>query len=93
LPGDPRIIDSTAALELDLPESLLVVGGGIIGLEMASVYSALGSKVSVVELTRRVDAGCDRDLVRPLEKRMRQELRAHPLGTKVTGSSRWRVAS
>jgi dihydrolipoamide dehydrogenase len=51
LPDDPRIIDSTGALELDLPQRMLVVGGGIIGLEMATVYDALGVKVSVVELT------------------------------------------
>ena len=57
LPDDPRIIDSTGALELDLPRRLLVIGGGIIGLEMATVYAALGVKVSVVELTRGSDAG------------------------------------
>ncbi len=70
LPDDPRIIDSTGALELDLPKRLLVVGGGIIGLEMATVYAALGTKVSVVELTDGLIPGCDRDLVRPLEKRI-----------------------
>jgi dihydrolipoamide dehydrogenase len=70
LPDDPRIIDSTGALELDLPKRLLVVGGGIIGLEMATVYAALGVKVSVVELTEGLMPGCDRDLVRPLEKRI-----------------------
>ena len=70
LPEDPRIIDSTGALELDLPESLLVVGGGIIGLEMATVYDALGVAVSVVELTSGLMPGCDRDLVRVLEKRV-----------------------
>ena len=70
LPDDPRIIDSTGALELDLPKRLLVIGGGIIGLEMATVYAALGTKVSVVELTDGLIPGCDRDLVRPLEKRI-----------------------
>ena len=69
-PDDPRVIDSTGALELDLPERLLVVGGGIIGLEMATVYAALGTRVSVVEMTDGLIPGCDRDLVRPLEKRM-----------------------
>jgi len=70
LPDDPRIIDSTGALELDVPKRLLVIGGGIIGLEMATVYASLGTKVSVVELTDGLIPGCDRDLVRPLEKRI-----------------------
>jgi dihydrolipoamide dehydrogenase len=71
LPDDPRIIDSTGALELDgLPDRLLVVGGGIIGLEMACVYEALGVKVSVVELLPGLMPGCDRDLVRPLQRRI-----------------------
>jgi len=71
-PDDHRIMDSTAALELaDIPERLLVVGGGIIGLEMACVYEALGSRVSVVELGPALMPGCDRDLVKPLEKRIR----------------------
>ena len=69
-PDDPRVIDSTGALELELPERMLVVGGGIIGLEMATVYAALGTRVSVVEMTDGLIPGCDRDLVRPLEKRM-----------------------
>ena len=64
------MIDSTGALELELPERMLVVGGGIIGLEMATVYAALGTRVSVVEMTDGLIPGCDRDLVRPLEKRM-----------------------
>jgi dihydrolipoamide dehydrogenase len=86
LPDDPRIIDSTGALELDpLPSSLLVVGGGIIGLEMATVYEALGVRVSVVELTETLMPGCDRDLVRPLEKRLRSRYAAIMLGTKVIG--------
>jgi dihydrolipoamide dehydrogenase len=70
IPDDPRIIDSTGALDLDLPKRLLVIGGGIIGLEMATVYAALGVRVSVVELTDGLIPGCDRDLVRPLEKRL-----------------------
>jgi len=84
LPDDPRIIDSTAALELDLPERLLVVGGGIIGLEMATVYAALGVRVSVVELTPGLMPGCDRDLVRPLEKRITARYERILLGTRVT---------
>lgn len=72
LPDDPRIIDSTGALELeDLPQRLLVIGGGIIGLEMATVYDAIGVKVTVVELTDSLIPGCDPDLVRPLEKRIK----------------------
>ncbi|MCM2311296.1 MAG: dihydrolipoyl dehydrogenase [Steroidobacteraceae bacterium] len=84
-PDDPRIIDSTGALELDLPGSLLVVGGGIIGLEMATVYAALGVRVSVVELTPGLMPGCDRDLVRPLEKRIGGHYERIMLGTRVTG--------
>jgi dihydrolipoamide dehydrogenase len=85
VPEHPRIIDSTGALELDLPTRMLVVGGGIIGLEMATVYAALGVKVSVVELTPGLMPGCDRDLVRPLEKRIASRYEAIMLGTKVTG--------
>jgi dihydrolipoamide dehydrogenase len=85
LPDDPRVIDSTGALELDLPQSLLVIGGGIIGLEMATVYDALGVRVSVVELTPGLMPGCDRDLVRPLEKRIASRYERVLLGTKVTG--------
>jgi dihydrolipoamide dehydrogenase len=86
LPDDPRIMDSTGALELaDVPKRLLVVGGGIIGLEMACVYDALGSKVTVVELTDTLIPGADRDVVRPLEKRIRARYEAIRLGTKVTG--------
>jgi dihydrolipoamide dehydrogenase len=83
-PDDPRVIDSTGALELDLPASLLVVGGGIIGLEMATVYAALGVRVSVVELTPGLMPGCDRDLVRPLEKRIASRYERILLGTRVT---------
>jgi dihydrolipoamide dehydrogenase len=83
LPDDPRIIDSTGALELDLPKRLLVIGGGIIGLEMATVYDALGVKVTVVELTDGLIPGCDRDLVRPLEKRIAKRYEKILVGTKV----------
>ena len=86
LPQDPRIIDSADALEVaDVPGGLLVVGGGIIGLEMACVYDALGTKVSVVELTPQLMPGCDPDLVRPLERRIRARYQQILLGTKVAG--------
>ena len=85
LPDDPRIIDSTGALELELPQRLLVVGGGIIGLEMATVYASLGVQVSVVELTAGLMPGCDRDLVKPLEKRIAGQYQSIMLRTKVTG--------
>jgi dihydrolipoamide dehydrogenase len=85
LPSDPRIIDSTGALELKtLPKRMLVIGGGIIGLEMATVYDALGVKVSVVELTKTLIPGCDRDLVKPLEKRIASRYEAIMLGTRFT---------
>ena len=85
LPKDPRIMDSTGALELrDIPERLLVIGGGIIGLEMACVYAALGSQVSVVELTPQLMTGADLDLVRPLEKRIRKKYRQILLGVRVS---------
>jgi dihydrolipoamide dehydrogenase len=85
LPKDPRIIDSTGALDLKvLPKRMLVVGGGIIGLEMATVYDALGVEVSVVELTKTLIPGCDRDLVRPLEKRIASRYESIMLGTRVT---------
>ena len=80
----PRVMDSTGALALeDIPETLLVVGGGYIGLEMATVYAEIGSKVSVVELTEGLLPGADRDLVKPLEKRLRERLAGVHLGTKV----------
>ncbi|MGI9201227.1 MAG: dihydrolipoyl dehydrogenase [Woeseiaceae bacterium] len=86
LPDDPRIIDSTGALELDpLPNRLLVVGGGIIGLEMACVYSALGVEVSVVELTDSLMPGTDKDLLRPFLKIVEPRYEAIMTGTKVTG--------
>ncbi|MEK6260245.1 MAG: dihydrolipoyl dehydrogenase [Planctomycetota bacterium] len=82
--GDPRVMDSTGALELpDIPGSLLVVGGGYIGLEMGTVYAALGSKVTVVELTSGLLPGADRDLVRPLQKRIEKQFTAIHLNTKV----------
>ena len=86
LPTDPRVMDSTAALDLkDIPGQLLVIGGGIIGLELACVYDALGSVVSVVELTETLMPGCDRDLVRPLEKRLRSRYASIMTGTRVMG--------
>ena len=86
LPDDPRVMDSTAALELqDIPQRLLVIGGGIIGLEMGCVYDALGSKVSVVELMDQLMPGADPDLVKPLEKRLRKRYEQILLGVKVQG--------
>jgi dihydrolipoamide dehydrogenase len=82
-PEDPRVIDSTGALELPATSRLLVVGGGIIGLEMACVYAALGVRVSVVELTPQLMPGCDPDLVRPLEKRIRARYEQILLATRV----------
>jgi dihydrolipoamide dehydrogenase len=89
LPGiphdDPRVMDSTDALEIEtIPERLLVIGGGIIGLEMAAVYDALGAKVTVVELTDELIPGCDRDLVKPLQARIAKRYERILLGTKVT---------
>jgi len=82
---DPRLMDSTAALELkDIPKRLLVIGGGIIGLEMACVYDGLGSKVTVVELLDGLIHGADRDLVRPLQKRIEKRYEGILLKTKVT---------
>jgi dihydrolipoamide dehydrogenase len=88
LPKDPRIVDSTGALEVDpLPKSLLVVGGGIIGLEMACVYAALGIEVSVVELMDSLMPGTDKDLLRPFMKIVKQRYKAIMVSTKVTGMS------
>ncbi|MBL3589559.1 MAG: dihydrolipoyl dehydrogenase [gamma proteobacterium endosymbiont of Lamellibrachia anaximandri] len=82
---DPRLIDSTGALELaDVPKRLLVLGGGIIGLEMATVYGTLGSEIDVVELQDSLIPGCDKDLVRPLQKRIKKRYNRIMLGTKVT---------
>jgi dihydrolipoamide dehydrogenase len=80
----PRVMDSTGALALpDVPESLLVVGGGYIGLEMGTVYAALGSKVTVVEMTDGLLPGADRDLVRPLHKRLQSAFEAIYLNAKL----------
>jgi len=82
---DERLMDSTGALELkEVPKRLLVIGGGIIGLEMATVYDALGSSVSIVELSPGLIPGCDRDLVRPLEKRVKNRYENIWLNAKVT---------
>jgi dihydrolipoamide dehydrogenase len=84
IPDDPRVIDSTGALELGgVPKRMLVIGGGIIGLEMATVYSSLGAKLSVVELTPQLMPGADIDLVRPLEKRLKGRYEQILLNTKV----------
>jgi dihydrolipoamide dehydrogenase len=86
LPDDPRIVDSTGALELaPLPKRLLVVGGGIIGLEMACVYAALGTEVSVVELMDSLMPGTDKDLLRPFLKVVKDRYDAIMTSTKVTG--------
>jgi dihydrolipoamide dehydrogenase len=83
--GDPRLMDSTDALELaEVPKSLLVLGGGIIGLEMACVYDALGSQVTVVELSDQLMPGADPDLVRPLQQRLAKRYAGIYLKTKVT---------
>ena len=82
---DPRLIDSTGALALDdIPKSMLVIGGGIIGLEMATVYSTLGTKIDIVELQPGLIPGCDPDLVRPLQKRLKKRLNDIMLATQVT---------
>lgn len=83
--GDPRIMDSTGALDLpDVPKRLLVVGGGYIGLEMATVYAALGSRVVIVEMTEGLLPGVDRDLVRPVEMKLKTRCEAVHLKTTVT---------
>lgn len=89
LPGfpydDKRLMDSTGALELaEIPKRLLVIGGGIIGLEMGSVYAGLGSQVTVVELSPGLMPGCDKDLVRPLQKRLAKQFENIFLNAKVT---------
>ncbi|MCK9523170.1 MAG: dihydrolipoyl dehydrogenase [Proteobacteria bacterium] len=84
LPDDPRIIDSTGALALtDVPKRMLVIGGGIIGLEMATVYHALGSAITVVEMLDSLVPGCDADLVRPLQQRLRKTYEGIYLSTRV----------
>ncbi|MDC7233689.1 MAG: dihydrolipoyl dehydrogenase [Spirochaetales bacterium] len=82
---DPRVMDSADALKLeDVPESLLIVGGGIIGMEMATVYSALGSEVSVVELMDQIIPPADPDLVKPLARMYKKKLKAMYTSVKVT---------
>jgi dihydrolipoamide dehydrogenase len=82
---DPRIIDSTGALALqDVPKRMLIIGGGIIGLEMATVYDALGTKISVVELMDQLMPGADKDMVKPLHTRIAKRYEAIYLKTKVT---------
>jgi len=85
IPDDPRVIDSTGALSPDdIPKRLLVLGGGIIGLEMATVYDALGAKVTVVEMQKQLIPGCDPDIVKPLHKRIEQRYESILVGTQVT---------
>ncbi len=82
---DPRLWDSTEALALkEIPKKLLIVGGGIIGLEMATVYHALGSEISVVELMNQIIPGCDNDLVTPLYRRIKKQYKNIWLETRVT---------
>ncbi len=82
---DPRVMDSTGALELaDVPKTLLVIGGGIIGLEMATVYRALGAKVTIVELAPGLIPGCDPELVAPLAKHLKKRFEAIHLNTRVS---------
>ena len=86
--GDSRVMDSTTALELpDIPKRLLVIGGGYIGLEMGTVYAALGSQVTVVEMLPGLLPGADRDLVNPLKRRLDRLFQAIFLNTKVVGLS------
>ena len=85
IPDDPRVIDSTGALELgDVPGHMLVIGGGIIGMEMAQVYSALGAKITVVEMLGQLMTGADPDLVRPFARRMEKRYEKIMLKTRVT---------
>ena len=82
---DPRLMDSTDALELEeIPKRLLIVGGGIIGLEMATVYHALGSEISIVELMDQLIPGCDKDLVKPLHNRIKKQYKNIWISTRVT---------
>ncbi len=83
--GDERVMDSTSALELnDIPQNLLVIGGGIIGLEMATVYHSLGSRISIVEMLNGLMTGVDVDLVRPLMKIIKKQYENIWLNTRVT---------
>ena len=82
---DPRVMDSTDALELEnIPKRLLIVGGGIIGLEMATIYSALGSEITIVELSDQIIAAADKDIVTPLFKKVKKQYKNIFLETKVT---------
>ena len=86
IPEDPRVVDSTGALSpSEIPERMLVIGGGVIGLELATVYDALGARVTVVELMDQLIPGCDPDLVKPLHKRISDRYEQILLGTSVTG--------
>lgn len=87
-PDDPRIMDSSGALALeDIPGHMLVVGGGVIGLELATVYAALGARVSIVEMADHLLPGCDDDLVKPLESRLRRHCEAIWTGTRVVSAT------
>ena len=90
LPGMPwddnRLMDSTDALDMtDIPKSMLIIGGGIIGLEMATVYSALGTEITIVEMMDQIIPGADKDLVRPLMQHIKKQYKEIKLKTKVTG--------
>jgi dihydrolipoyl dehydrogenase len=86
-PDSPRVWDSTSALDLpDVPARLLVIGGGYIGLELGSVYAALGSRVTVVEMLETILPGVDSDLVRPLDRKLQKSFAAIHTGTKVKES-------
>ncbi|EBA08636.1 dihydrolipoyl dehydrogenase [Sagittula stellata] len=86
LPDDPRIMDSTGALELpDVPDRMLVIGGGIIGLEMAQVFHALGGKIDIVEATGQIIPGADKDIVAPLTKRLREKGLTIHTDKRITG--------
>lgn len=85
IPDDPRVIDSTGALELEsIPEHMLVIGGGIIGLEMATVYASLGSKITIVEMLPQLIAGADKDIVKPYFNRIKKRYESILLETRVT---------
>ena len=85
LPDDPRIMDSTGALNLqEIPETMLVIGGGIIGLEMATVYRSMGTKITVVEMLDGLMAGADRDLVKPFHRHVSRQYDNIWLETRVT---------
>ncbi|MEZ5472634.1 MAG: dihydrolipoyl dehydrogenase [Marinicella sp.] len=89
LPGmpwdDERLMDSTDALDMkDIPQSMLIIGGGIIGLEMATVYSALGTEITIVEMMDQIIPGADKDLVRPLMQHIKKQYKDIKLKSKVT---------